>query len=233
MRIAIVDDEQIMRETLAGHLQRYSREADLPMEIVSFPDGEAFLKTYLHDFDFLFLDVDMPGMNGIEVARHIRQSDANLMIFFVTNYAQYAINGYEVDAVDYMLKPLTYFDFSLKFTKALRRWRNREEQYLTVETSGSSVQRLPASQVLYIEVQKHYLCYHALSSEVTVRGKMDDLAEQLRPLGFCRVHRSYLVNLRHVEKLRSTEVIIHGEHIPVGRQYSGDLMKTYLCFLGG
>ncbi len=232
MKIAIVDDEQAMRNVLEQHLLRYSREKNLPLETASFSGGEALLKAHPNEFDFLFLDVDMPGMNGVETARRIRQTGSNVMILFVTNYAQYAINGYEVDAVDYLLKPLTYFDFSLKFSKALRRWRNREEQYLVVEAAGG-IQRLPVSRILYIEVRKHYLCYCTLSGEVTARGKMNEQAEQLRPYGFCRVHRSFLVNLRHVEKLRSTEVLVHGQVIPVGRQYSGGLMEAYVQFMGG
>lgn len=227
-----MDDEQEMRDVLEQHLRRYSREKNLPLETVPFSGRDALLKVYSHDFDFLFLDVDMPGLNGVETARRIRQTGSNVMILFVTNYAQYAINGYEVDAVDYLLKPLTYFDFSLKFSKALRRWMNREEQYLIVETSGG-VQRLPVSKVLYIEVRKHYLCYCMQSGEVFARGKLNEEVGRLKPYGFCRVHRSFLVNLRYVEKLRATEVIVNGQGIPVGRQYSGELMETYVRFLGG
>ena len=103
MRIAIVDDEQAMREQLTKYIGQYAGEKRLALDTCLFPSGDVLLKSQDRDFDIIVFDIDMPGTNGLDTARKIRETDENVVILFVTNIAQYAINGYEVDAVDYML----------------------------------------------------------------------------------------------------------------------------------
>ena len=103
MRIAIVDDEQAMREQLDNYIGQFAAEKHLVLDACPLPSGDALLKSRDRDFDIIVFDIDMPGTNGLDTARKIRETDENVVILFVTNIAQYAINGYEVDAVDYML----------------------------------------------------------------------------------------------------------------------------------
>ena len=135
MRVAVVDDEEAMREQLVSYLSRFEAENGLELKAVTFPSGSDLWDRYARDWDIILFDIDMPGMNGIETARKIRQLDEEVTILFITHVAQYAINGYEVDAVDYIIKPIGYYDFALKFKKALRRVNRRDPARLLLENA--------------------------------------------------------------------------------------------------
>ena len=118
-RIAIVEDEAAVREQLAGYVQRYTRQYGTPFEVTEFADGMEILEDYRPQFDIIFLDVEMKHLDGMETARRIRERDGGVLIVFITNMAQYAIRGYAVGALDYVLKPVPYFAFSQQLQKAL------------------------------------------------------------------------------------------------------------------
>lgn len=118
-RIAIVEDEAAVRGQLAGYVQRYTRQYGTPFEVTEFADGMEILEDYRPQFDIIFLDVEMKHLDGMETARRIRERDGGVLIVFITNMAQYAIRGYAVGALDYVLKPVPYFAFSQQLQKAL------------------------------------------------------------------------------------------------------------------
>ena len=131
-RIAIVEDEAAVREQLAGYVQRYTRQYGTPFEVTEFADGMEILEDYRPQFDIIFLDVEMKPLDGMEPARRIRERDGGVLIVFITNMAQYAIRGYAVGALDYVLKPVPYFAFSQQLQKALGQLEKRERHYLAV-----------------------------------------------------------------------------------------------------
>lgn len=118
-RIAIVEDEAAVREQLAGYVQRYTRQYGTPFEVTEFADGMEILEDYRSQFDIIFLDVEMKHLDGMETARRIRERDGGVLIVFITNMAQYAIRGYAVGALDYVLKPVPYLHFR---SSCKRRW---------------------------------------------------------------------------------------------------------------
>lgn len=111
-RIAIVEDEAAVREQLAGYVQRYTRQYGTQFEVTMFTDGVEILEDYRPVYDIIFLDVEMQHLDGMETARRIRELDSDVLLIFITNMAQYAIKGYAVGALDYVLKPVPYFAFS-------------------------------------------------------------------------------------------------------------------------
>lgn len=232
MKIAIVDDELEMRTQLSGYVDRFGTENSVSLETVLFPSGDRLLEGYTPAYDIIIFDIDMPGTNGMDTARLVRAQDENVVILFVTNIAQYAINGYEVEAVDYIIKPIGYYDFSMKFQRALRRVRQREKEQMVIDSTDGPV-RLSAEDILYVEVLAHYLIYHTREKEISVRGSMKEHEASLRERGFCRAHKSYLVGLRHIENIRSSEVIVDGKSLPLGRTYKDALMQEYLRYLRG
>ena len=139
MRIAIVDDEQAMREQLAEYIKKYADEQHLQLDTCSLPSGDALLQSEDRAFDIIIFDIDMPGTSGLDTARKIRETDENVVILFVTNIAQYAINGYEVDAVDYIIKPVGYYDFAMKFQKAVRRAGRTQSNRIVIDTVNGPV----------------------------------------------------------------------------------------------
>ena len=230
MRVAVVDDEPAMREQLNSYICQYSAEKKLHLEATLFASGDALLEHYSRQFDIIIFDIDMPGTNGLDTARKIRETDREVVILFITNIAQYAINGYEVEAVDYIIKPIGYYDFAMKFQKAVR-WaeKNRGSQ-LYVDTLQGPV-ALNTDAVLYVEVMAHYLSYHTPEGEYKVRGSMKEHEEALRTYHFARCHKSYLINLKHLKRITPSEVIVEEYSIPLGRAFKDALMADYMEYL--
>ena len=230
MRIAIVDDEQAMREQLAEYIRRFAGERRLAADLCPFSSGDALLGAGERDFDIIIFDIDMPGTNGLDAARRIREADENVVILFVTNIAQYAINGYEVDAVDYIIKPVGYYDFAMKFQKAVRRAERSQGGSLFIDTVSGPV-ALRTDDILYVEVMGHYLIYHTPDRAFRVRASMKEHEDVLRAYHFARCHKSYLINLKHMKSVSASEVIVGEYSIPLGRAYKDGLLTDYMSYL--
>ena len=232
MKVAIVDDELEMRQIMTDYVKRFGEEAGIDLETVTFESGEQFLKDYKMIYDIIIFDIDMPGINGIDTARKLRETDSNVTIIFVTNIAQYAINGYEVDAVDYILKPVSYYDFSMKFHRTVAKAAQKKEHIIKVETAeGTRKLRLPA--LVYVEVLSHYLYFHTTKRDYRSRGNISDVEKELEKYNFVRIHRSYIVNLRYVNKVLSKEVTVGDKVLPVSRNYKEKLKEKYLKYIRG
>ena len=230
MRIAIVDDEQAMREQLAEYIKKYADEQHLQPDTCSLPSGDALLQSEDRAFDIIIFDIDMPGTSGLDTARKIRETDENVVILFVTNIAQYAINGYEVDAVDYIIKPVGYYDFAMKFQKAVRRAGRRMSDRIVIDTVNGPV-GLSTDSIQYVEVMAHYVIYHTAEQTYRVRASMKEHEDALRPYHFARCHKSYLINLKHLKSISSSDVIVDDLSIPLGRAYKDDLLYEYMKYL--
>ena len=232
MHIAVIDDDREMREQMTAYIRRFSEETKKPYEISAFSSADALLKDYRPEYDILIFDIDMPGTNGMDAARKIREKDSRVTILFVTNMAQYAINGYEVEAVDYIIKPIGYYDFSMKFQRAVQKAAQKRPEKLVLATTEGTVQ-VNVSDIQYIEASAHYLIYHLPKRELRVRGSIKEHEEEMAQRHFSRVQRSFLVNLAHVEIINTTEVVVAGHRFSFGRAYREPFMADYMKYLGG
>lgn len=230
MRVAVIDDEQKERETLSGYLNRFESEYHKKIRIDVFESGDRFLETFGPEYDVIIFDVDMRGMNGLDCARKIREMDENVIILFVTNMAKYAVNGYEVDAIDYIIKPVGYYDFSLKFQKAVRRLSRKTEKSIMLEI-GAKIHRVKVSDITYVEVLAHYVIYHLKNETFKLRGSMKEQELKLSAYNFSRIHKSYLVNLAYVENIQGNVIVVAGEQLPVGLAYKDVFMQDFLRFI--
>lgn len=235
MRIAIIDDEQDQRDTLRAYLAQFSEESSSKFDVDEYPSGDALLADYHLIYDIILFDVDMPGTNGIDTAREIRKLDDSVTILFITNMAQYAINAFEVEAADYIIKPIKYYDFAMKFRRAMKRAVRRSSREFTLDTVDGT-RRVRVPDIVYVEALDHYLTYRvktgpAQLSGIEVRGTIGEHYALLKPYGFCQVHKSFLVSLPHVEVIRTAEVMVNGVAVPIGRRYKKDLMEQYLQFM--
>ena len=157
MKIAIVEDNPASAEKLRGYLRQYGEENQKEFDITLFGDAVSFLDRY-SPFDMVFMDIELPGMDGMEAARRLREVDRQAILLFVTNMARFAVKGYEVDAMDYLVKPVQYGSFSLKLRRALARWEQTSETILVSQPNG--FQRLLLREIRYLEVSSHKLIYH-------------------------------------------------------------------------
>ena len=231
-RVAVVEDSPADSQKLQAMLKRYSEEYGVLFEVEAFSRPDRFLASCGRSFDLVFMDIELPEMDGMETARRLREIDSLVTLIFVTNMAQYALNGYEVAALDFVLKPVSYASFAMKLKRAIKNIRKLEDTELHLTLPNGFI-RLPVSQVLYAEVQKHYLTYHTEKEAYTVRGSMKEAEERLVPLHFLRCNNCYLVNLRRVTAVQDNTVRLENVSLQISRPRRAAFLKGLTDYLGG
>lgn len=229
MNIAIAEDDPRFAAQLQEYLDQFAKEHRLQFAVKHFSDGTALINAYDHTFDLLLLDVDMPGIDGISTARHIRERDPDVLLMFITNLAQFAIRGYEVDALDYVLKPVSYYALSMKMKKVLRIWRDRDDRAIFLKRDGERI-RIPISWIYYVEVYSHDLCYHTAQGDIKPSSgqTMNQVERELAQYGFARCHNCYLINLHYVDEMSGTAVQVAGNTLPVSRNRRKGLLEALM-----
>lgn len=231
IHVAIVEDDPEDTKMLRSYLEEFEREADERFSVAEFTDGLAFIGDYRSKYDLVLMDIDMPHLNGLTAAKKLRKVDENAVIIFVTNMAQYAIRGYEVDALDFLVKPVTQPQLYSKLRKALRKIKNAQNKKLFLCTD-ESVRCISVRDIRYIEVREHLLTYHLGGEDITVRGQMDKVESELADCHFYRIYKSYLVNLDYVVGVGATTVRVGEDDLCLSRARKKDFMQTLADYLG-
>lgn len=216
LRIAVVEDDKTYAAQLKEYLVRYGTEKNQKISVALFPDGEDIVADYSAEFDIILMDVEMTFMDGMTTAERIREKDNEVVIIFITNMPQYAIQGYKVDALDYVLKPISYFAFSQRIDRALTRVKKKEATYITVAQKGGK-KKLNVDKICYVEVRDHDLIYHSTKGDIVTKSSMKEAEDTLGGTKFFRCNRCYLVNLEYVEDFRGNDVTVASDVIQVSR----------------
>ena len=232
IRIAILEDEAPVREDLAGYLRRYTRQYGTKFEVSLFADGDEILEDYRPNWDIILLDVEMPRLDGMTTAERIRKLDSEVILIFITNMAQYAIRGYAVDAMDYILKPVPYFAFSQQLQKAIRRLEKRAKAYLTVPGEGG-FRRVDLSGVYYMESVGHKVRLYTEEEELTVPGSLKQYEEMLADKQFARCNSGYLVNLAQVRGMQDGMVLVGPHSLQISRPRRKAFVEALTDYVGG
>ncbi len=233
LRIGIVEDDPTARDVLLGHLDQYAKARHLDFDIRTFSDGAQVIDDYRPEYDILLLDIEMPQVGGLEAAHAIRETDPDVIIVFVTNMAQYAIKGYEVDALSFLLKPVPYFSLEHELDRSLSRLRAREDESLVV-TVGGSLMRIDLADIVYLESVRHRIIVHTRTDEVSFTGTLKVLEAELAGKGFYRSNNPYLVNLRHVRSVQPTScTMTGGVELQVSRPRKRGFMDALADHMGG
>ena len=225
IKAAIVEDEQKHVQNLTAFLQKYGAEHAVEFSIEVFGDGVEFLSGYDLSTDIVFLDIRMPHMNGMDCARRLREMDAEVFLIFVTDMVQYAVHGYEVEAIGYMVKPVKYFPFSVLLDKILERLASREKNEILVTTKDYA-RRISLRDLHYVEILDHYLIYHTNTGEYREFGKLKDIEKKLSAHGFFRLSNSHLVNLRFVEGVEEDAAVVKGDMLFISRRRKKEFLET-------
>ena len=232
IRIAIVEDDINYANQLQDYLCRYRGEFSESFDIKTYFDGDAIVKDYHSQYDIILMDVEMRFMDGMSAAEEIRKVDKDVVIIFITNMPQYAIRGYAVEALDYVLKPVSYFAFSQRLARAIGRMKKREQKSVVISVKGGSV-RLDISTIYYIESQGHDIIYHTTTGEYIASGTMKDTEEVLRPFHFFRGSKWYIINLQQVDGLEDGCARLKGGKIvPLSRGRKKEFMEALAQYWG-
>lgn len=232
VRITIVEDDPADLARLTDCLRQYEAEQEERFDVKSFSNPSDFLSTYRSDCDLIFMDIELPLFNGVDVARQLREIDSVVTLVFITNMEQYAVNGYEVDALDFVVKPINYYRFSSMLRKALRSIDRRGEKEVIVQSSGA-ITRLRASQIRYVEIRDHLLIYYTDQGKIESWGKLADVEAELADHHFARCSSSHLVNLRHVISVVGNDVDVAGTKLPISQRRRKAFYACVTNYLSG
>ena len=234
LHIAVCDDERPFRESIVKALARYDKENSIDMEITEFASADSLLTSYPQNVDLILLDIYMPGMDGMDAAKAIREFDPDVCIIFITTMYQRAIEGYKVRAFGFIRKPVSYEEFSHELGDAIRNIeRAREkEHYITVKSSGRSY-RIPVSRISFCEVRGHYVSLCVDGEVKEYRCPIRELEEQLGGYGFFRCHASYLVAADAIQEIRQADILLKdGNIVPISQRRRKAFLNSLSEYLG-
>jgi len=232
IRVAIAEDQAQSRDLLCSYLKQYMTEKNVKIRIDTFADGAQLLFDYEAVYDALFLDIEMPKMDGMTAAKKVREVDPAVAIIFVTNMAQYAIEGYRVHARSYLLKPVNYYSFSFEMDDIVAASAKKRDDTILIQ-DPEGLTKVKVMDVLYVEVQKHTVLIHTLSRGVLqIRSTMKAMEEQLSGFDFFRTDASYLVNLAHVSGVGDDSVSAGSEKVPVSRRRRREFLAAFAAYMG-
>ncbi len=231
-RILVVEDAPEEAERLRACLVRYARENDLSFNVVVLGSALEFINSR-QQADLVFLDIQLPGIDGMEAAQILRTYDEQTPVIFVTNLAQYAIKGYSVDAVDFILKPVEYGGFSLRMDRAMRVVRRAAAETVALPTSDG-IRVVLFADIIFVDIVKHDLHYHLSDGSVLHRrGSITREAEELEPRGFLKIAASCIVNMSRVTKVRKDSVVMsNGEELFFSRSQRRYALEALAEFVG-
>ena len=232
LHISFAEDDQAMALQLRQYLDRYGAEHGLELEVRAFASGDELLRQYDTSCDILLLDVEMPGIDGMETARALRQRDRDVVIVFITNIARYAVDGYEVEALDFILKPVNYFTFSVKMDRAVRRARQQARHTVCLQLADG-MQMLDTQEIYYLETRDRMLYYHTGKGVFRLRGSLSAAEKELAPWNFARCNQCYLVNLRYVSGIVRDTVTVAGHSLEISRRCKTAFLAAVAAYVGG
>lgn len=233
MKIALVEDDDSAAGKLLTYLKDLKSElgADASFQVERFSDGQSFLDAFDKSYDLLLIDIILgEGIDGMEVSKEIRKKDPDVLIIFVTNMAQFAVKGYEVNAFDYIVKPVSYSSFSLKLRRAIDTIDRKKGKKITLRNVGGFVV-LNTKDIRYIEVYGHTLVFHtADGNEHTMRGSLDKVEKELDD-SFAKCNSCYIVNMSYVTKLQDYNVYLGDEALQISRNKRPEFVRKLNLFL--
>ena len=232
-RCAIVDDSKTDAEFVQSILNSWEDLRQANIQAVVFPSAESFLFRYAEDkdWDILLLDIEMGNMDGIALAKKIRQDNESVQMVFVTCFADYISEGYEVAALHYLMKPVKQDKLFAVLDRAIAVMQKTERVILL--PVGGEMLRLPTSQVQYVEAFSHTVVIITGTDTIQVKMPISEV-EKLLGEGFIRFHRSYLVGLKHIARLSKTEVILDsGKALPLSRGAAATVHKAFISYYTG
>jgi DNA-binding LytR/AlgR family response regulator len=229
--IAIVEDSEDFQKLIMLYLEKIEKETNLSFDVSSYFDGDEITHEYTAQYHIIFLDIQMKRMDGMTAAKQIREFDEDVIIIFITNMAGYAIEGYSVNAMGYLLKPLSYFAFKEEILKSIEKISLRKRNHILIPQEKGTI-RLNVDNVLYIESFKHDLFIHTKEETFQIRATLKSLEAKLKNNHFYRMNNCYLVNLKWVSRIEGEICYIEGRELKISRPRRKGFMDALTAYIG-
>ncbi len=231
IRIAILEDEQIAIKRAEELLSRFASETGKELRISAYTSPVDFLENRNAQYDIILLDIEMPYYNGLEVAQRIRSHDEDVIIIFVTNMAQYALKGYQVQAYDFLVKPVTYPQIETLMARVVRKIEQKQQEYHLTVKAADGLHSLAVSELYYIEVIGHRLIYHTASGNFSAWGSLKAIEAELAPYHFVKCNACYLVNLKYVSAADKLTVTVADDALAISQSRKKPFMDELTAYL--
>lgn len=229
--IAIIEDQIETAQILMQLIENFARENNTEFDIHHFENGERFLSSLSTPYDLVFMDIELPGINGMDTATKLREVNAQCLLIFVTNMAQFAVKGYAVDALDFIVKPIQAYDFSLKLKRAYKKLLAARPREISIKVNGV-LKVLRTNDIYYVEVDGHQVIYHTSKGNFETWSTLNEVETILGQDPFSRSNSCYLVNLRYVSEIRTNSIVVHGEELQTSRRRHKDFINDLTDYLG-
>lgn len=234
LNIAVVEDDNEQAQVLIGYCERFAHENSIEFHLDHYLDGVSFLARQSDFFDIIFMDIMLDGINGMETARRLRASNRRSVLIFVTNMAQFAVMGYEVNALDFIIKPVTYPHFQMKLRRAVEIVRSRSGIMITVSKGkGGTIWQVSSEDILYLEVKGHALYIHTGSEVIQCWEPLSVLEKKLSGQWFSRCNNCYLVNLKYIKAFSGYTVTMRdGSELLVSHPKRRQFLQELTAYMG-
>lgn len=234
VHIAIVDDEIESVEKITRFIRYYHEEKGDPeteYNICKFYDGRDLLKNFSKSIDIIFLDIEMQYVDGISAAEKIRKINSDVVIIFITKLAQMAIKGYEVNALDFIVKPVEYYPFELRYVKALNYLKKNQKYKVAISPIGQGIRYVLSSDIYYVEVQGRHVTFHTKSGNYTVSSHLKNIEKNLDTEFFHYCNRYCIVNVKYVTSIEEGMLTVAGDHVSVSRGKRDNILTAMARYI--
>lgn len=231
IKIAICEDEAIHRKILTNYLNKFFKESKFQYEITEFKSGEELIENYRDDTDILLLDIIMNNLTGMDVARKIRKFDNKVEIIFVTSIIDYIQEGYEVGAYRYLMKPIDYEELKKHISSCIDKLLESNKNYIVFQEENKT-HKVLVDEITYVEIVRRNLTIHTIKKNYEIRMTLKKIEEELSKYSFFRCHKSYLINMNHIQSLKEDSVIVNDDEVPVSRHRMRDFKIKLAEVLG-
>ncbi|WP_250675973.1 LytTR family DNA-binding domain-containing protein [Paraclostridium ghonii] len=230
-RIVICEDDDSQRITLYNSIRNIFEEISNKVEIFEFQSGEELINSEIEDIDIFFLDIQMDKLTGMDVAKKIREQNDSSEIIFTTSLIEYVQEGYTVRAYRYLLKPIEEADLKEHILNCISDIIRKRENFMIVEENGIK-HKVSIKKITYIEIIKKDITIHTLDRDYNVKNRIKNLEKELSMHNFFRCHKSYLINMEHIDFIGKDSVMIKNTQIPVSKHRMSNLKTKLTNMLG-
>lgn len=229
LNIAICDDEIDYVNSTADAVMKIL--SDYEVDISTYTSGIDLINNSTKRIDILFIDIEMPGLNGIETIRKLRVINPSIIVFILTNYTNYMTDVFRVGTFQFLKKPLRVDDLKYDLLRAVVLYKH--EHYKIKIKENDNIRLIDISKIRYLEVYQKELKFRLLKEEIIIRGKIAEYEEILQMYGFAKNHKSFLINMAYIKRIGQNELELEGvnELIPLSRNYKDTLLSAFNKYL--